>query len=181
MKKIIALLCLLVMISGCNNKEEIITPTNTEEVKIKIVNYDNNATRETQLVDYEETKFKYDDFTIMILGLYTKSLTNNMLENTNQYNYKLQTVVNGKKVNFDYSGVYLEDVLKNAEIDNFEKVMFTNKDGSTLTVSKSDIKNTYLIFQANGKNINEWGPAKVVVSTYEINTWLESIISITIK
>ena len=64
---------------------------------------------------------------------------------------------------------------------DYDKVMFSDKDGNTMTVKKNQIEDTLLIFRANEKDLNEWGPAKVVVTTYETHTWLENIVSVTFK
>ena len=186
MKKLLIVPCLLLLLVGCTKNEEPVNNDTSDKLTNNVtlnglVHYDNNVAQESALKSLTISDFEYSDFSIQVMGLFQGVINREILKDVTKYSYSLNTIYNEKNLELSYEGVYFRNVMNALDAGEYTKVMFTDKQGNTVTVRKEDIKDALLIFRSNEHYLNEWGPAKVVVTTYNMETWLESVISVTFK
>lgn len=184
-KKILVLVCLLLFIVGCssdnNDGNKDVSNSDLNQSVAGKLNYADNVEVESVLKSTTIADFEYILFNIQVMGLYNNVINRDVLDGITKYSFTLTPKYKDKNVELHYDGVYFKDIITMLKVEDYEKVMFSDKDGNTMTVKKNQIEDTLLIFRANEKDLNEWGPAKVVVTTYETHTWLENIVSVTFK
>ena len=179
--KKIAVICIVGMfVSGCTpeNKDPK-TPTrgSEEDKKInEVVNYENVNKNQTTLKNTTMKTFNYGNISFIVKAKNEeKTLTGNNLNDILQYRYVLESKEGKYTVTHNYNGIYLEDLKEQLKVEKVNSVLFKTTNGSTLTVPAADLEGVILAFGADGKELREWGPIKVVVPTYDNNTWLENV------
>jgi len=181
MLKKIAVICIVGMfVSGCTPGEENPkTPTkgSEEDKKInEVVNYENVDKQETALKSSTMQSFNYGSVSFLVKTTKEeKTLTGNNISEVLQYKYILESKEGKYTVTHSYIGIYLEDLIEELKVEKVNSVLFKTANGSTLSVPAADLEGTLLVFGADGQSLREWGPIKVVVPTYDNNTWLETV------
>lgn len=183
MKKFIksfAIICFVsLLMTGCTLTKKPAGTDNDNTNEIKKVFNDvtkiDSTLNTTQLIN-----FSYENFNINLVNAEVTSLTGTVLEGINQYDI-FGTFKASYNIDFNYQGVNVNDLLEVLKPKEFTKVVFKGKDGYELTVLKEDLVNAFLVFKTNGNALKEWGPAKIYVSTYPSESWIESINTIEFK
>lgn len=171
--------CALVFLTGCtllgNTNEK-----DSEKQKTVIKTFENMKKIDKTINTTEVTTFEYEEFTINVLNAEMDKLNKEVLGDLIQYNVYATVKREKFDITLNYQGINMSDVAELLVPKEYKKVIFSGE-GYSVTVPKEDLVDSFLVFQSDGKNLKEWGPAKIYLSTYEAESWIENISTIEFK
>lgn len=174
-KNLTIICCVGLFLTGCtllNNPSEQEDDDQTETKQ-----FENMDKIDSVLDTTEMTSFDYEDFTITVKNAGISTLNKDVIEDLIQYNVYSTVKVDEHEISLIYQGINMSDLITLLVPEDYTKVVFKGN-GYTVTVPKEDMVNSFLIFKVDGKSLNEWGPAKIYLSTYAPETWIENVTEI---
>ena len=149
--KTIIIYILIAVVSACitftitlyiyKNNKNIVGENHTKPYEVSLIK------------DYTE---ELPEFTVVIRGGYTTSITNRDLDNIKVYEFYGDEIYNWGFIERKYVGFKLKDYLNTKNMNDFEKIEFKGKGSTSIIYEKDEItEDAFIIIYCDGEQLDE--------------------------